>query len=99
MYVIYHESTNRSFQYDGKTMQFKQISFHECELYMRHLLCQDMIFKRIKGANGSDRQGQSLNYVDRQMKLQKFVTMKKFQERDILYQIDKKLTYGSKYRL
>ena len=29
--VIYHEATKQSYEYDGKTRQCKQISFHECE--------------------------------------------------------------------
>ena len=76
MYVIYHEPTKRSFQYDQKTMQFKQIILHECELFTRHLLHQDVIFHRITGVTYSNRQKQSLSDIDRQMKQKKPMTMK-----------------------
>ena len=41
----------RGFQNNQKTKQFQQMSINECELTMKHLLCQDAIFHRIKGAN------------------------------------------------
>ena len=37
MYVIYHDPTKRSFEYDKKTKQFQQFSIHKCELTTRHL--------------------------------------------------------------
>ena len=43
MYIIYHEPT-KSFKYDQKMKQMKQISVYQ----MRLLLCQDAIFLRIK---------------------------------------------------
>ena len=46
MYVIYHESTKRSFKYDFKPKQMQQISTYEHKLSMR-FLCQDAIFHRI----------------------------------------------------
>ena len=47
MYVIYHDPTKRSFEYDHKMKQLQLISAHECELSPKHLLCQDVVFHRI----------------------------------------------------
>ena len=77
-------STIRSFQYDKKMKQFQQISIYKCELNMRHLLCQDVIFHRITGSTCWEIQRQPLSYVDKQVEQKKSVTMKKFQERDNL---------------
>ena len=38
--------------------QFQQISIHECELTMRHVLCQDVIFQELQIQN------QQVGYVD-----------------------------------
>ena len=43
MYINFHKLTKRGFQYDQKTMQFKQISVHECKWSIRYLLYQDII--------------------------------------------------------
>ena len=82
MYIIYHEPTKRSFQYDQRTMQFKQISLSECEWSMRHLLCQDVIFHRITGVNYSVIQRQTSDYIDQQIKQSKYMTMNISQGRD-----------------
>ena len=76
IHIIYHELAVRSFQYGEKTIQFKQTSLHECEWSMRHLLCQDVIFHRIKSVKYSDRQRQTSNHRDQQMKQKKSMIMK-----------------------
>ena len=81
MYIIYHNQTKRSFQYNQKIRQFEQISLHECQLPMRHMLCSDVIFHRTMGTTCSKIQRQPFNYVDRQMKQKKFMTMKRLQEK------------------
>ena len=63
-------------------MQFKQTSLYECELSMRHLLCQDVIFNRITCVAFNNRQRQSCNYIDQQMNKKKFMTMKRSSGRE-----------------
>ena len=68
MYIIFHEPNKKKFQYDQKTMQFKQTCLHECEWSTRYLLCQDVSVCRITGVNYNTRQGQTLDYTDQPMK-------------------------------
>ena len=44
MYIIFHKPTKKSFQYNQKAMQFKQISLDEHVWSTRYLLCQAAIF-------------------------------------------------------
>ena len=75
MYILFHEPAKGSFQYDPKTMQFRQVRLEECVWSTTHLLCQDVIFYQVTGIADCVRKKETPDVKDKTIMQRKYIPM------------------------